>query len=308
MADHILCGPVPIIRDWRKLKLSQLTLGEKVCRFIETHCVVPEGDLVGQPVVLEDFQVEFILCVYDNPYITDTALLTIARKNAKTGTIGFIVIAHLLGPVALQNSRIVSGAMSRDQAAEVYNLASKCLNMSPTLSPLVKIIPSSKTIIGIPLNVEYKAISAEGRTAHGKSPVVAILDEVGQISGPQSDFIDAITTAQGAYTHPLLIYISTQAATDADFFSVQIDDAQRNKPLKTVCHAYVADKDADLMDEKAWAAANPALGKFRSKDDVRKQAEKAVRMPSFENTFRNLILNQMFGHFQASTIPCSSHP
>ncbi len=294
MADqkHIRSGPIPVLRNTSKLKNKQLTLGEKVIRFIETHLYVPEGDKVGQKVVLADFQKEFIIAVYDNEYITDTAMLSMARKNAKTATIAFIVIANVVGPLAKLNSRIVSGAMSREQAAEVYNLASKCLNMSPTLTNLVKIIPSSKTIVGTALNVEYKAISAEGKTAHGKSPMVAILDELGQVSGPESEFVNAITTAQGAYENPLLIYISTQSPTDADFFSLQIDDAEKNKPKKTVCHVYEADKDANVMDEKAWKDANPALGLFRSLEDVRKQAEKANRMPSFENTFRNLILNQ----------------
>lgn len=289
---HVKSGPIIQKRDWRNLKKG-LSRGEKVCKFIESYCVIPEGDHVGKPVRLADFQEDFILAIYDNPHITDTALLSIARKNAKTGTIAFIVIVHLLcAGIAIENSRIVSGAMSREQAAEVYNLAAKCLNMSEKLRPLVNIIPSSKTIIGLPLHTEYKAISAEGKTAHGKSPVVAILDEVGQISGPQSDFVDAITTAQGAYTNPLLIYISTQAASDADLFSVQIDDADKNKPPKTVCHVYAADKDADVTDEEAWKHANPALGLFRSLADVRKQAEKADRMPSFEATFRNLIMNQ----------------
>lgn len=269
-----------------------MTRGEKVIRFIETYCVVPEGEHVGEPVKLAPFQIRFILEVYDNPAITDTAILSIARKNAKTGTIAFLVLAHTVGPEAKRNSRIISGAMSREQAAEVYNLASKCVQLSEKLSDLIRIIPSSKTLIGLPMNVEYKAISAEGKTAHGKSPILAILDEVGQIRGPQSDFVDAITTAQGAYDNPLLIYISTQAASDADFLSIQIDDARTNKPPKTVCHVYAADPAADVMDEQAWRDANPALGLFRSERDMRKQAEKADRMPSFENTFRNLNLNQ----------------
>lgn len=289
---HILSGPVPVIRDLTGIPKAEYTLGERIIRFIETFCIVPEGEHVGKAVTLAAFQKELILAIYDNKHVTDTAILSIARKNAKTGTIAFLVIAHLLGPVAKQNSRIVSGAMSREQAAEVYNLASKCLLMSDKLRPLVKIIPSSKTIIGNMMNVTYKAISSEGKTAHGLSPIVAILDEVGQITGPQSDFVDAITTAQGAYENPLLIYISTQAPNDADLFSVQIDDAKQNKPPKTVCHVYAADAEASVMDEKAWYDANPALGLFRSKDDVLKQAEKAMRMPSFENTFRNLILNQ----------------
>ncbi|MFP3326009.1 terminase TerL endonuclease subunit, partial [Planococcus sp. SIMBA_160] len=38
--------------------------------------------------------------------------------------------------------------------------------------------------------------------------------------------------------------------------------------------------------------ANPALGDFRSLEDVRRQAGQAQRMPSKEQAFRNLILNQ----------------
>tara|TARA_R110000782_G_scaffold47256_1_gene104015 strand:+ start:451 stop:1980 length:1530 start_codon:yes stop_codon:yes gene_type:complete len=272
--------------------LSVKSRGERVLDFIQQFCVVPEGDKVGQPVILAPFQIDFILEIYDNKAVTDTAILSIARKNAKTGTIAFILLAHLVGPESVQNSRIISGAMSREQAAEVYNLASKCVLISPKLSSIVKIIPSSKKLIGLPMNVEYQAISAEGKTAHGKSPILAILDEVGQVRGPRSDFIDAITTAQGAYENPLLIYISTQAATDADLFSVLIDDAKNNKHPKTVCHVYDADSDADLLDERQWKKANPAMGLFRSHADMKKQAEKADRMPSFENTFRNLNLNQ----------------
>lgn len=275
----------------------KLTRGERVIKFAETMLVVPEGDLVGKPIVLEPFQKKFILDVYDHNVPVRVAILSIARKNAKTGTIAIILLAHLVGPESKRNSRIISGANSRDQAGEVYNLASKMVLLSPKITDLVHIVPASKRMVGKPLNVEYQAISAEGKTAHGKSPILAILDEVGQIQGPQSDFVDAITTAQGAYEDPLLIYISTQAATDADFFSILIDDALTNKPADTVCHVYAAAADAEIMDEAAWYAANPALGKFRSLKDVRAQAEKAARMPSFENTFRNLILNQRVSVF-----------
>lgn len=273
-------------------KKKSLTRGERNIKFIETCCVVPEGSKVGKQVKLAKFQKKFILALYDNPHITDTAILSIARKNAKTGTIAFIVILHLVGPEAVQNSRIISGAMSRDQAAEVYNLASKCVAMSPKLSGRIRAVPSGKKLIGLAMNVEYQAISADAHTAHGKSPIVAIMDEVGQISGPSSDFVDAIETAQGAYDEALMIYISTQAANDSDFLSILIDDAEKNKPPHTVCHVYETPMDAPLLDEESWQLSNPALGLFRSMRDMRKQAAKAARMPSFENTFRNLNLNQ----------------
>lgn len=272
--------------------MGKMTRGERVCAFVERYCVVAEGDLLGRPVRLEPFQREFILSVYDNPAGTRRAFLSIARKNGKTGLIACLLLAHIVGPEARLNSRIVSGAMSREQAAEVYNYASKMVQLSPDLSKLVRIVPSSKRLIGLARNVEYQAVSADGRTAHGKSPVLAILDEVGQIRGPQSDFVDAIVTAQGAYEDALLLAISTQAPNDADLFSVWLDDARSSKDPRIVCRVYEAPKDCELTDPEAWAAANPALGKFRSRSDVEEQADRASRMPSFEPTFRNLVLNQ----------------
>src|SRR5690554_2137112 len=211
-----------------------MTRGEKVCRFIEAYCRVPEGKLIGQPLKLADFQRQFLLDVYDNPAGTSTAYLSIARKNGKTGLIAGILLAHLVGPEAQQNSQIVSGAMSREQAGIVFSLACKMIQLEPRLTDIVHIVPSGKRLIGLPMNVEYRALAAEGKTAHGLSPILAILDEVGQVRGPQSDFIDAITTAQGAHEAPLLLAISTQAATDADLFSIWLDDAERSKDKRIV--------------------------------------------------------------------------
>ena len=269
-----------------------MTRGERVIAFIERYCRAPEGKHVGNLIVLDAFQKRFILDIYDNPHTTREAILSLARKNGKTALIAAIMLAHLVGPEARQNSQIVSGARSREQASQVFNYASKMINLSPELSGLVRIVPSGKRLIGLPMNVEYRALSAEGKTAHGLSPVLSILDEVGQVRGPQDDFIDAITTAQGAHENPLLIAISTQAASDSDLFSLWIDDAQQSKDPRIVCHLYAAPADCDLMDESSWRAANPALGLFRSTDDLAEQAKKALRMPSAENTFRNLCLNQ----------------
>ncbi|WP_348826648.1 terminase TerL endonuclease subunit [Halomonas sp. RT37] len=269
-----------------------MTRGERVIAFIEALCRVPEGKLIGQPINLADFQKRFILDVYDNPVGTTDGYLSIARKNGKTGLIAGILLAHLVGPEAKQNSQIVSGAMSREQAGIVFNLACKMVQLEPRLTEIVHIVPSGKKLIGLPCNVEYKALAAEGKTTHGLSPILAILDEVGQVRGPQDDFIDAITTAQGAHDAPLLLAISTQAATDADLLSVWLDDAERSGDPHIVSHVYAAPKDAELDDEAAWKAANPALDLFRSRADMEKQASRAKRMPSAENTFRNLNLNQ----------------
>jgi phage terminase large subunit-like protein len=123
----------------------------------------------------------------------------------------------------------------------VFNLASKMVQLSADLSKLVRIVPSGKRLIGLALNVEYRALAADGSTAHGLSPVLAIFDEMGQVRGPQDDFIEAIETAQGAYDDALKLIISTQAPTDGDMLSIRIDDALRSKDPKIVCHVYAAE-------------------------------------------------------------------
>jgi phage terminase large subunit-like protein len=274
-----------------------VTRGERVIAFIHRYCLVPEGKLVGKPVRLEPFQIKFILAVYDNPAGTSEGILSIARKNGKSALIACLLLAHLVGPEARQNSQIVSGARSRKQAAIVFNLAYKMILLSRDLKPLVRVIPSAKSLIGLALNVTYEALSAEAGTAHGLSPVLAILDELGQVRGPQDDFVEAIETASGAYDDALRLVISTQAPTDADMLSVKIDDALRSRDPKIVAHVYAAEKGADVLDPAAHGAANPALGSFRSATELHAAAEKASRMPSAENGFRNLYLNQRVNRF-----------
>jgi phage terminase large subunit-like protein len=269
-----------------------MTRGERVIAFIETFCRVPEGKKVGEPIRLMAFQQRFIREIYDNPAGTSRAYLSIARKNGKSALIACIAMAHVVGPEARLNSQIISGARSRDQAGLVFKLMQKMIYLNPELKKITHITPSQKTITGKLMNVEYRAISAEAGTAHGLSPVLAILDEVGQIKGPSDDFVEAIVTSQGAHDNPLLIAISTQAATDNDLFSRWIDDAKTAQSPRIVSHVYAAPDDCDVMDRDAWLAANPAMGEFRSLTDLQDLAEIAARMPSDENSFRWLYLNQ----------------
>jgi phage terminase large subunit-like protein len=163
---------------------------------------------------------------------------------------------------------------------------------SPQLGDMIRVVPSGNRLVGLPLNVEFHALAAEATTAMGQSPRVVILDEAGQIKGPTNLFVDALTTAQGAYDDALQIFISTQAPTDNDLFSIAIDDGLAGNDPQTVCHLYAAPADAALDDEAAWKAANPGLGTIRSRSDLENQIQRAMRLPSLENSCRNLLLNQ----------------
>lgn len=266
-----------------------MTRGERVCEFIERYLKVPEGDLVGQPFRLLPFQRDFILAVYDNPAGTRRAYLSIGRKNGKTALLAAMLLAHICGPEARQNSQIISGALSRKQAAIVFDLACKMIRQSAELSGRVRIVPSSKKIVGLGRNVEYEALSAEAGTAHGLSPILAIIDEAGQIKGDHSAFIEAIETAQGAYSDALFIVISTQAATDGDLLSKWLDEPDNPEIVK---HVYAASAEANVDDWDEIKKANPALGVSPRIEYMQAQMERALSSPAFEPSFRWLHMNQ----------------
>lgn len=266
---------------------------DRLILFIESFCRVPEGPNVGKPLLLEDFQKQFIRDVFDNPHGTKEAILSMGKKNGKSGLIAALVLGFLVGPEArFVNAQVVSGAMATEQAGIVYKYASKIADLNPVLRHLVEPIPYRKTLIGLAKRIEFKALAAVAKSTQGISPMVAILDEVGQVSGSNSAFCEAVVTAQGAYEDGMLFIISTQAAEDDDWLSLRIDRALEAKNPHTICHLYAAPEGCELHDREAWSAGNPGLGSVRSIQDMEKLARDAEELPSFSDTFRNLNLNQ----------------
>jgi phage terminase large subunit-like protein len=259
-------------------------------RWIEENCRVPEGKLVGQPVVLRKWQRDLLIQIYGSP--TRRAIISFGRKNGKTALSAFLLLLHLCGPEARANSQLFSAAQSREQAAVLFNLAAKCVRMSPDLSAAVQIRDTAKELLCPELGTRYRALSADASTAYGLSPVFMVHDELGQVKGPKSELYEALETASGAHENPLSVIISTQAPTDADLLSILIDDGQKGGDPKVKLALFTSDPDADPFDKKTIQQANPAFGDFQNADETLAMAEDARRMPSRESEYRNLILNQ----------------
>jgi phage terminase large subunit-like protein len=264
--------------------------GARNIAWIESHCRIPDGKLVGQKVKLTKAQKGWIKQIYDTP--TRTFILSMARKNAKTATSAFLLLLHLCGPEARANSQLYSAAQSREQAAILYGYASKVVRMSPDLSEYVFPKESAKTLVCPELGTVYRALSADASTAYGLSPVFSVHDELGQVKGPRSQLYEAIETASAAHERPLSIVISTQAPTDSDLLSLLIDDALTGTDPRIKVALHTAPMELDPFSDAAIRAANPHFDAFMNKEEVRKQASDAKRLPSMEAGYRNLILNQ----------------
>ena len=273
------------------------TRGERNCEWIESHCRVPEGKLVGKHVKLAPFQREIICGVYDSP--TRRAIISFGRKNAKTTLAAFLLLLHLCGPEAKPNSQLFSAAQSREQAGILFNLAAKVVRMSPDLGSFVNVRDTAKQLACEELGTLYRALSAEASTAYGLSPAFVVHDELGQVKGPRSELYEALETAAGAQESPLSIIISTQAPSDGDLLSMLIDDAQTGADPRTKVWLFTAPlptKDNPFKEmpfsEETIRLANPAFDYFMNTVEVLAQARDAERMPSREASYRNLILNQ----------------
>lgn len=247
---------------------------------------------------MRPFQVLFIRAIYEPHSIVNRhqrrlvrrAVLSIARKNGKTALIAALVLVHLVGPEAERNGEIYSAANDREQAAQVFKVAQQIVQADPELQEHVKVIPSTKTLVCMGNGSFYRAVSAEVGTKHGLNPTVVIYDELAQ--SKNRDLYDVLDTSMGARAEPLFITISTQSNDPEHILSKLIDDGLSGADPTTVCHLYAADEECELMDEEGWYKANPALGDFRSLQDLAVLAAKAVRLPAEEPKFRNLYLNQ----------------
>lgn len=270
--------------------MGELKRSERNIAWIEEHCVIPEGKDVGKRVVLRDWQREILVKIYDTP--TRRIIISVGRKNAKTALSAMLALLHLCGPEAKVNAQLFSSALSRDQAALIYNLAAKMVRMSPTLHSFVTCRDTNKELHCSELGTLYKALSADASTQFGLSPVLVIHDELGQVKGPMHPLYEALETATGAQEEPLSIIISTQAPTDGDLLSILIDDATEGHDKETKLVLYAAPEDADPFTEETIRLANPAFGDFQNAKETLAMAEAARRMPSREAQFRNLVLNQ----------------
>ena len=270
----------------------------RVFAFIE-KLIVPSGEGQGLPFRVRRFQKRFLRAIYEPHLFTvrqwrrivRRAILSIARKNGKTALIAALVLVHLVGPEAITNGEIYSAANEREQAGQVFKMAAQMVEADPELRALVTVVASTKTIWCRANGSFYRAISAEAGTKHGLNPTVVIYDELAQ--SKNRALFDALDSSMGAREEPLFIVISTQSNDPQHVLSQLIDDGLRADDPTIVCHLYaVPDDTENIFDPSIWKEANPALGDFRSLEDLKAMAARAARMPSFETTFRNLYLNQ----------------
>jgi phage terminase large subunit-like protein len=327
LEDQELAGQIKL--PWDNVKLTR---SERVIKFIE-DLTITSGTMAGEKLVLRKWQRDFIETIYGTkggyhprrvgrPTLKElrrrkrlvkqglpmpeeedykpkrkirTAILSMGRKNGKTQLAAALALCHLCGPESESRGEVYSCANDRFQAGKIFNEMYAMIRQHKWLEARCNVSRFKKEIEDMMSGSVYNALSSEVTTKMGLNPSFVVYDELGQSSS--RELYDAMDSAMGARREPLLLVISTQAATDLAPMSMLIDYGKRvhsGEIRDAAFHMtlYAADDDDDPWEEKTWRKANPALDDFRSLEDVKRLAIQAQRMPAQENSFRNLILNQ----------------
>ncbi len=257
-----------------------------------------KGPFAAQSFNLRPWQVHILKRLFktgkDGRRIYRTCLLMLPRKNGKTELAAALAIYFLLFDGEL-GGEIYSCAADKDQAALVFNVAAQMIRHDPELLAQVEIIDSQKRIVHRKSGSFYRAISAEAYSKHGFNASVVIYDELH--AAPSRDLWDVLATSQGARAQPYMIAISTAGYDRHSILWELYAHAQKVQEHPSLDPSflpilYEAPIDADWTDERVWKKANPALGDFRSLEEMRIACARAQEIPAQENTFRRLYLNQ----------------
>jgi phage terminase large subunit-like protein len=276
-------------------------LWRRVVAFCES-LPVTSGPLAGQLWRCQPWQRKFIRDVFKTDRrgkrLTKTAVLSVGRKSGKTDLAVRLTLAFMVGPCSEPRGECVSAAQDRAQASRIFSEMAAIVRAVPWMEARINIRRHDKFMedIGEGGNGStYSAISSDVAVAFGKSISFFVFDEYGQSTN--SNLYDALDTAMAGRENGMGMVISTQAARDDMPLSQLIDyglRCERGEIGDKTFHLtlFSAPMDADITSPATWKLANPAIGTFQSKDEIARMAAQAERMPSKENSFRNLILNQ----------------
>ena len=263
-------------------------------KFFEKFFTHAKGEKGGQPFLLEPWQRDYVRALFaecDGRRQVRTSLLAVPRKNGKSTLCAGLALKLLMEPEP--GGEVYSCAASRDQARLVFDTARIAVEQSPVLSKHLKVYRSA--IVCEKTHATYKALSAEAGIQHGLNPHGVIFDELH--AQPNRELVDVMATSMGARSQPLMIYITT-AGYDRKSICWEIwkyAEAVASGGIKDerfLPAIFAADPAADWRDSKTWDAANPNLGVSVKSDFLASECQRAIEMPAYENTFRQLYLNQ----------------
>lgn len=188
---------------------------------------IPEGPNAGKPVTLAPFQSQFITGAMAAE--TANAVLSIGRGNGKSAITAGLALGGLIGVWDNQPRReIIAAARTRDQGRIIWDFVAGFAASLPLEIQRHLIYRRAPR-----LEIEFegdggghvlRVIAADGKSALGGAPTMAILDERGHWALDRGDELEHALLSGLGKRGGRAFLISTSASDDTHPFSRWIDD------------------------------------------------------------------------------------
>lgn len=305
---------------------------EHVCRFIELLPHV-KAEWAGRPITLQPWQIFILTTAFGwlkagTPFRRfRTVYIEVPRKNAKS-TLSSGVALYLVTADREPGAEVYSAATTREQARIVFDDARDMALRTPPLRQRFGVRAFAHSIASqfredradgtvAEYTGLFRALSAEGSTLDGLNVHAAIVDELH--AHKKRAVWDVIETATGSRAQSLLWAITTAGVDTSGICYEQRTYVTRllntvlrghkglGYPIKGTFAEdetyfgiiYTIDDTDEWTDASCWAKANPNLGISVKPDDIRRLADKAIRMASARSNFLTKRLNVWVNAAQA---------
>lgn len=272
---------------------------ERAVNFFPDILILTSGKTAGKPFILEQWQADYVATLFgwkrpDGTRRYRESLFAVPRKNGKTETGAGIALYSLLCD-GEQAAQVYSAACNREQASRVFEPASRMVERSPLLRGRCHVVDSKKRIVFAKTASYYAALSADASSAHGASPHCVIFDELH--TQPNHKLYEGIRTGLGFRNQPLFISMTT-AGYDRNSLCWDVwQHARRvrdglNRDPQFLPMIYEMREGEDWKSEDVWRRCNPNLDVTVTMQYLRDEFAHACESPRYENSFRNLYLNE----------------
>lgn len=261
----------------------------------------PKSTAPGRAFQLDRWQERIIRKVYgdtkpDGTRRIKTVFALIPRGNRKT-TLGAALCLLALGPERIPGSQVVSAAVDRDQARIALEEMKGVIGAHPKLEAAFHIQDAKNKIIHSKSAAFYRAMSADAATAHGRTPVFALVDELH--AWKKRDLWDAIKTGLVKTPGSLLVVTTTAGIGHENIAYETYKYAKAVATGQIEDEAFLpiifeADPEEDWRDEAVWHRVNPGLSCIPPYPDIeglRQMVREAEHRPSDREMIRQLHLN-----------------
>lgn len=247
---------------------------ERRIRFIHEYLVVPRGHGAGEPVELQDFQLDIIRGVFA-PGIRN-GLVSMPRGNGKTSLAAMLALAEMF--VGQDSAEVLVVASDQRQAAVTVLQATRMVKKNPELEARVQVY--SDRLYVPHTDSTLTPLPAEPDSLNGWDATLIIVDELHVVTRA---VWEAITSASGKRPQSLSLAISTPGTSEDSIMWDLVKHGRSGEDPQFFLIEFAAPESADTDDQEAWVVANPAsrcAKPFLSLDGLL-AARKTLREPAF---------------------------